>query len=152
MAGHIPGAVNLPSTGNHAADGRFLPPAIIADRYARLGSHSGAVLYCGSGVTAAQSLLALESAGLTAAIYPGSWSDWITDPDRPIATGRYRQAPIAILWVLGDPAEVAIGRLFDEDLSRSEPATGSHEKSPLVDFSGDQSWTLTQNRHWSTFR
>ena len=87
VAGHIPGAVNLPSPGNHAADGRFLPAAIIADRYLGAGVPSGAVLYCGSGITAAQSLLALESAGLTAAIYPGSWSDWITDPDRPIATG-----------------------------------------------------------------
>ena len=87
VAGHIPGAVNLPSPGNHAADGRFLPAAIIADRYRDAGVASDAVLYCGSGVTAAQSLLALESAGLTAAIYPGSWSDWITDPDRPIATG-----------------------------------------------------------------
>ena len=87
VAGHIPGAVNLPSPGNHAADGRFLPAAIIADRYRDAGVASEAVLYCGSGITAAQSLLALESAGLTAAIYPGSWSDWITDPDRPIATG-----------------------------------------------------------------
>jgi thiosulfate/3-mercaptopyruvate sulfurtransferase len=87
VAGHIPGAIHLPSPGNHATDGRFLPAAIIADRYRQAGVASGAVLYCGSGVTAAQSLLALESAGLTAAIYPGSWSDWITDPDRPIATG-----------------------------------------------------------------
>jgi thiosulfate/3-mercaptopyruvate sulfurtransferase len=87
VAGHIPGAVNLPSPGNHAADGRFLPAAVIADRYREAGVACEAVLYCGSGVTAAQSLLALESAGLTAAIYPGSWSDWITDPDRPIATG-----------------------------------------------------------------
>ena len=87
VAGHIPGAVNLPSTGNHTADGRFLPADAIAGRYREAGVAAGAVLYCGSGVTAAQSLLALESAGLTAAIYPGSWSDWITDPNRPVATG-----------------------------------------------------------------
>jgi thiosulfate/3-mercaptopyruvate sulfurtransferase len=70
------------------ADGHFLTPAEIATRYAGAGGTDNAVLYCGSGVTAAQSLLGLESAGLTAAIYPGSWSDWITDPTRPIATGR----------------------------------------------------------------
>lgn len=87
VAGHIPGAVNLPSTANLEADGRFRPPAEIAALHAAVGGSNGAVLYCGSGITAAQSLLALESAGLTAAIYPGSWSDWITDPTRPIATG-----------------------------------------------------------------
>jgi thiosulfate/3-mercaptopyruvate sulfurtransferase len=87
VAGHIPGAINLPATANLDVDGRFLPPAEIAARYAAAGGVEGAVLYCGSGVTAAQSLLALESAGVTAAIYPGSWSDWITDPTRPIATG-----------------------------------------------------------------
>ena len=69
------------------ADGRFLPPAEIARLYAEAGGTEGAVLYCGSGITAAHSLLALESAGLTAALYPGSWSDWISDPSRPIATG-----------------------------------------------------------------
>jgi thiosulfate/3-mercaptopyruvate sulfurtransferase len=87
VAGHIPGAVNVPATANLDVDGRFLPPAEIAARYAAAGGVEGAVLYCGSGVTAAQSLLALESAGLTAAIYPGSWSEWITDSTRPIATG-----------------------------------------------------------------
>jgi thiosulfate/3-mercaptopyruvate sulfurtransferase len=87
VAGHIPGAINLPVTANLDADGAFLPPAVIAARYAAAGGADGAVLYCGSGITAAQGLLALESAGLTAAIYPGSWSDWIGDPTHPIATG-----------------------------------------------------------------
>lgn len=87
IAGHIPGAINVPATANLDVNGRFLPSAEIAARYATAGGVEGAVLYCGSGVTAAQSLLALESAGMTAAIYPGSWSDWITDPTRPIATG-----------------------------------------------------------------
>ena len=88
VAGHIPGAINLPATANLHADGRFLPPAQIAALYAEAGGGEGAVLYCGSGITAAHSLLALESAGLTAAIYPGSWSDWIGDPSHPIATGN----------------------------------------------------------------
>jgi thiosulfate/3-mercaptopyruvate sulfurtransferase len=87
VAGHIPGAINLPATANLHADGRFLPPAQIARLYAEAGGGEGAVLYCGSGITAAHSLLALESAGLTAAIYPGSWSDWISDPSRPVASG-----------------------------------------------------------------
>jgi thiosulfate/3-mercaptopyruvate sulfurtransferase len=86
VAGHIPGAINLPATAYVDADGRFLPPAKIAAQYADAGGAEGAVLYCGSGITASQSLLALESAGITAAIYPGSWSEWITDPTRPIET------------------------------------------------------------------
>jgi thiosulfate/3-mercaptopyruvate sulfurtransferase len=90
VAGHIPGAINLPATANLHADGRFLPPAEIARLYAEACGQEDAVLYCGSGVTAAHSLLALESAGLTAAIYPGSWSDWISDPSRPVATGTDR--------------------------------------------------------------
>jgi len=87
VAGHIPGAINLPATANLHADGRFLSPVQIARLYAEAGGGEGAVLYCGSGITAAHCLLALESAGLTAAIYPGSWSDWISDRSRPIATG-----------------------------------------------------------------
>jgi thiosulfate/3-mercaptopyruvate sulfurtransferase len=87
VAGHVPGAVNLPATANLRPDGRFLPPTEIARLYAEVVGSEGAVLYCGSGITAAQSLLALESAGLTAAIYPGSWSDWIRDSNRPVATG-----------------------------------------------------------------
>ena len=85
VAGHIPGAVNRPSMANLDDANRFRSPAEIAERFDDDGDDL--VLYCGSGITAAHTLLALESAGLTAAIYPGSWSDWITDPDRPVATG-----------------------------------------------------------------
>jgi thiosulfate/3-mercaptopyruvate sulfurtransferase len=88
VAGHIPGAINLPWVATVHADGRFRPPPEIARWYAEVGSSEDAVLYCGSGITATHSLLALESAGLrAAALYPGSWSDWIRDPSRPIATG-----------------------------------------------------------------
>ena len=87
VAGHIPTAINLPAAANLAPDGRFLPPAEIARLFAEAGGSEGAVLYCGSGITATHGLLALESAGLTAALYPGSWSDWIRDSNRPVATG-----------------------------------------------------------------
>jgi thiosulfate/3-mercaptopyruvate sulfurtransferase len=87
VAGHIPGALNLPWKSHVDADGRFLPPAEIARLYAEAVGTDAAVLYCGSGVTATHSVVALESAGLTAILYPGSWSDWISDPSRPIATG-----------------------------------------------------------------
>jgi thiosulfate/3-mercaptopyruvate sulfurtransferase len=85
IAGHIPGAVNRPSMANLTESGRFRSAAEIAEGYADLPGEP--VLYCGSGITAAHTLLALESTGRTGAIYPGSWSDWITDPDRPRATG-----------------------------------------------------------------
>lgn len=88
VAGHIPGAWNRPSTENLTASGSFRSAAEIADRFGDLAGEP--VLYCGSGITAAHSLLALESAGRSGAIYPGSWSDWITDPDRPRAVGGSR--------------------------------------------------------------
>lgn len=90
VAGHIPTALNLPSMVNLGADGRFTSADLIAQRYADAGVGQSPVLYCGSGITAAHSLLALESAGIEGgAIYPGSWSDWITDPTRPVATGDH---------------------------------------------------------------
>lgn len=88
VAGHIPGALNRPSTDNLTATGAFRPAAEIAERFADVEGEP--VLYCGSGITAAHTLLALESAGRSGAVYPGSWSDWITDPDRPRATGPER--------------------------------------------------------------
>jgi thiosulfate/3-mercaptopyruvate sulfurtransferase len=96
VAGHIPGAVSAPASQNVTADGRFLAPPELRARFAALGvpdsGREGAQrpavgAYCGSGVTAAQQVLALELAGIPAALYVGSWSDWITDPGRPVATG-----------------------------------------------------------------
>lgn len=89
VAGHIPGAVNLPSTQLLSADGTLLPDvqlrALLADRGVAGGADTGA--YCGSGVTAALAVAGLAAAGVTAALYPGSWSEWASDPDRPVARG-----------------------------------------------------------------
>ncbi|MFI7130548.1 sulfurtransferase [Nonomuraea sp. NPDC050153] len=89
VAGHVPGAVSAPTTENVGPDGRFLAPAALRDRFAGLGVLEGvqAGAYCGSGVTAAHEVLALEVAGLPAALYVGSWSNWVADPSRPVATG-----------------------------------------------------------------
>ncbi|WP_426244343.1 sulfurtransferase [Nocardioides sp. LHG3406-4] len=89
VAGHIPGAVNVPTSSNLAADGRFLSPGELAATYARVGAVPGAdvAAYCGSGVTAIHDVLAMEVAGIRARLYPGSWSGWITDRSRPVDTG-----------------------------------------------------------------
>lgn len=84
VGGHIPGAVNRPSMAHVDGSGRFLP---VAQLQAQFADQAQPVFYCGSGITAAHSLLALEATGRTARIYPGSWSDWVSDPDRPVATG-----------------------------------------------------------------
>jgi thiosulfate/3-mercaptopyruvate sulfurtransferase len=89
VAGHIPGAVSAPTTGNLQPDGRFLPPAALRRRFAALAvDRSGPVgVYCGSGVTASHEVAALAIAGIDATLYPGSWSQWCNDPARPVATG-----------------------------------------------------------------
>jgi thiosulfate/3-mercaptopyruvate sulfurtransferase len=91
-AGHVPGAGNRPFTDNLAADGRFKPAdALRREFLAVLGAHAPAqvVHMCGSGVTACHNLLAMEHAGLTGSrLYAPSWSGWISDPSRPVATGE----------------------------------------------------------------
>lgn len=113
VAGHIPGALSAPTAANVTADGVFRPVPELRERFANLGitvgpegngSPAPAVrpgpqlgpepgqpapvgAYCGSGVTAAHEVLALQLAGIPAALYVGSWSDWIADPGRAVATG-----------------------------------------------------------------
>ncbi|HXV39673.1 MAG TPA: rhodanese-like domain-containing protein, partial [Steroidobacteraceae bacterium] len=91
VAGHVPGAVNLPFLDNLGPDGRFREPAALASLWGeRAGVTAGreVVCMCGSGVTACQGLLALESAGITGGrLYAGSWSEWIRDSSRPVARG-----------------------------------------------------------------
>ena len=90
VAGHIPGARSAPATGNLADDGTFLAPSALRERYEALGVAEGVAIgaYCGSGITAAHDVAALQIAGYDAALYPGSWSAWITEPARAVATGE----------------------------------------------------------------
>jgi thiosulfate/3-mercaptopyruvate sulfurtransferase len=91
VAGHIPGALNRPHTENYGPDGRFKSPGQLRAEFdALLGGRpaSSVVHQCGSGVTATPNLLAMELAGLgRAALYAGSWSEWCSDPARPVAKG-----------------------------------------------------------------
>lgn len=89
QAGHIPGARNRFFKNNLAADGRFLPADDLRKVFAAFGVPADRIVHqCGSGVTACHNLLAMEAAGLTgSALYPGSWSEWSSDPARPVARG-----------------------------------------------------------------
>ena len=88
VAGHIPGAVNLPMA-DLLTDRGLVPPATLGRKLAAAAAGAGTPVgaYCGSGVVAAHLVLALEAAGVPAALYAGSWSDWVADPSRPVATG-----------------------------------------------------------------
>lgn len=115
-AGHIPGARNAPTSQNLTADGHFRPATELRGRFERLGAlewsgaferlgtserpgalerpgatgseeGAGTAVYCGSGITAAHEIAALEIAGIKAALYPGSWSQWSNHPQLPVATG-----------------------------------------------------------------
>ncbi|MGN9803605.1 sulfurtransferase [Micromonospora sp. L32] len=93
VAGHVPGAVNLPAP-EYVTEGRFPAAEALRERFAAAGVTEGTPVgaYCGSGVTAAQAVFALHLAGRPdAALYVGSWSNWVADPDRPVATGETPQ-------------------------------------------------------------
>ncbi|MEM9713587.1 MAG: sulfurtransferase [Actinomycetota bacterium] len=86
VAGHIPGAVNRPFTDNLDGSGRFREVDELRERFDGLGERP--IVYCGSGVSACNDLLAMEHAGIDdARLYVGSWSAWSADPDRDVATG-----------------------------------------------------------------
>lgn len=90
VAGHIPGAINRPFALNLDEHGGFLPPDLLRQAFHALldgRPPQNLVVQCGSGVTACHHLLALEIAGLPGArLYPGSWSEWCSDPQRPVVT------------------------------------------------------------------
>jgi len=89
VAGHIPGAGNLPSTSVLAADGTFLPDDRLIElfRAAGIDGPASVGVYCGSGITASVLLAALSVAGIDAALFPGSWSQWSSEPNRSVALG-----------------------------------------------------------------
>lgn len=91
VAGHIPGALNRPQTLNLTDDGRFKSPERLRQEFQTLlGSRAPETVVhsCGSGVSACHNILAMEYAGLAGSwLYPGSWSEWCSDPSRPVARG-----------------------------------------------------------------
>lgn len=92
VAGHIPGALNRPNGQNLQADGRFKDAALLRQEFTALldGRDPAAIVHqCGSGITACHNLLSMEIAGLAGSrLYPGSWSEWCSDPSRPVAKGE----------------------------------------------------------------
>lgn len=99
-AGHIPGAVSAPTSQNIDGNGQFLPSAELRRRFEALGISDDAEVgvYCGSGVTAAHQVAALELAGFRAALYPGSFSEWSNNPHLPVATGPEPRGDGAVEW------------------------------------------------------
>jgi thiosulfate/3-mercaptopyruvate sulfurtransferase len=91
VAGHIPGALNRPNGENLQPDGRFKPAEQLRAEFASLldGRDPVSIVHqCGSGITACHNLLSMEIAGLAGSrLYPGSWSEWCSDPSRPVAKG-----------------------------------------------------------------
>lgn len=87
VAGHVPGAVNVPTETNLDVRGRFRTAPVLQALYAASGVVPGSdvVAHCGSGITACHDVLAMEVAGIRAGLHPGGWSEWVSDPRRPVA-------------------------------------------------------------------
>lgn len=96
-AGHVPGARNLPTTGNVDSGGRFLDPDELRHRFEAAGAtpDEPVGVYCGSGITASHAFVALTLAGFQPQLYAGSWSQWSNHPDRPVATGPHPDDALA---------------------------------------------------------
>ncbi|XAS66128.1 sulfurtransferase [Micrococcaceae bacterium Sec5.7] len=105
-AGHIPGAVSAPTTGNLSDDGRFLPPDELRLRFSELGvtQEGRTAVYCGSGVTAAHQIAALEIAGFSAALFPGSFSQWSSNAANPVVAGAAQYAAPGVAGSQAAPA------------------------------------------------
>lgn len=138
VAGHIPGALSAPTAENIRRDGLFRAADELRPRFETLGVTGGAEVgvYCGSGVTAAHEVLAMELAGIRAALYVGSWSDWITDPSRPVATGlRPGSLPSpaphrTLVLASGSPARLRLLRAAGIDpVAVASDADESHDGS-----------------------
>jgi len=87
VAGHIPGALNRPTTDNIDEQARFYSPQVLRAAFEKLGAQQpGSAAYCGSGITAAHQVLAAASAGIELGLYPGSWSEYCSYPQAPVAT------------------------------------------------------------------
>jgi len=90
VAGHIPAAISAPASELTDEDGKFLPAEELREKFAKVGvtDETAVTTYCGSGVTAAKTVLGLALAGMESALYPGSWSAWSSSRDLPVATGE----------------------------------------------------------------
>ena len=105
-AGHVPGAISLPTADNLAADRHFRSVAELRDRFAAAAEAAEVGVYCGSGVTAAHEIAALAAAGIDAALFPGSWSAWSGDPTRPVATSPEPAQPVPAELLQSEPVSV----------------------------------------------
>lgn len=101
-AGHIPGALNYFWKDTQNADGSFKSAEQLAEHFAGLDKDREIIVYCGSGVTACPNVLALEKAGFKKVrLYAGSWSDWISYSENPVATGKNKNRKAALNVGLG---------------------------------------------------